>query len=226
MWLTSNVFSRVTQQLRQDVIGRFDSGIWLITAINLLSSIGFSIGLPFLALYLHKERGLTMTLVGTMFLVAGLCAAATQLVGGAPSDRFGRRRVLLGATGISMLLYGRLAVLVGVTAPIWVILVVYIIARSMLAAAMPAFSAIVADPLTERPPDRDLRSSASGGKRRFYRWSRAGRISDDFPPLRLASRGDNSVMPSRLLSYPVLPPGVLSWNRRTGKPSQYALCGY
>lgn len=86
-----------------------------------------------------------MTLVGTMFLVAGLCSAGTQMVGGMLSDRFGRRRILLGVTGVSIFFYSGLAASIGVSAPIWVIAVIYIIARSVLATIRPAISAMVAD---------------------------------------------------------------------------------
>lgn len=117
----------------------------MLTVIQLFTTAGFSVCLPFLALYLHQERGLPMTLVGTMFLVAGLFSAGTQMVGGMLSDRFGRRRIVLGVTGVSIFFYSGLAASIGVEAPIWVIAVIYIIARSVLATIRPAISAMVAD---------------------------------------------------------------------------------
>ena len=140
-----NPFSGVTQRLRDDVFGRFDRGIWGLTVIQLFTTAGFSVCLPFLALYLHQERGLPMMLVGSMFLVAGLCSAGTQMVGGMLSDRFGRRRILLGVTGVSIFFYSGLATSIGLSAPIWVIALIYIIARSVLATIRPAISAMVAD---------------------------------------------------------------------------------
>lgn len=107
--LTINSFSRLIRGLRQDVFGRFKTGIWVITALQLCTSAGFSISLPFLALYLYQERGLSMTLVGIIFLIGGLCSAVTQMVGGVLSDRFGRRLLLLGSAGISIPFYSGLA---------------------------------------------------------------------------------------------------------------------
>jgi len=140
-----NSLSTVIRGLRSDVFGRFESGIWVITAIQLFTSAGFSICLPFLALYLYQERGLSMTLVGIMFLVAGLCSAATQMVGGMLTDRIGRRRILLGVTGISIVMYSGLAVSIGISAPIWAIMVIYIAGRSILSTIRPAIAAMVAD---------------------------------------------------------------------------------
>lgn len=145
MPLAIGLFSRIRQGLRRDVFGRFESGIWLLTVIQAFTTAGFSISLPFLALYLHQERGLSMTLVGVMFLVAGLCSAVTHVLGGMLSDRLGRRRILLVATGTSILLYGGLAVLIGFSVPIWAIVVVYIMARSVATTTRPAILAMVAD---------------------------------------------------------------------------------
>lgn len=145
MRLTIDSLSRAIQGLRRDVFGRFEAGIWLITAIELLTAAGFSLCLPFLSLYLYLERGLPMTLVGMTILIGGLCAAAAQMVGGVLSDRFGRRLLLLGAMGISMLLYAGMAVLIGVSAPIWAIVVVYIIGLSAAMIRRPITSAMVVD---------------------------------------------------------------------------------
>jgi MFS family permease len=80
-----------------------------------------------------------------VFLIAGLCSAVTQMVGGVLSDRFGRRPLLLGAAGIRVPLYLGMAVLIGVSAPIWAIVVVYIAQQSVGMMVHPATSAMVAD---------------------------------------------------------------------------------
>jgi MFS family permease len=139
------VISKASQALRQDVFGRFKAGIWTLVTIQLLTTAGFSICLPFLALYLYQDRGLPMTVVGTVILVAGLCSAATQLVGGGLTDRFGRRPLLLGATGVRVFLFSGMAVLIGISAPVWAIVAAYIAQQSVGMVARPAISAMVAD---------------------------------------------------------------------------------
>jgi MFS family permease len=108
-------------------------------------TIGFSIALPFLALYLHNERSLAMSVVGTIFLISGLCTAGTNMIGGMLSDRFGRRRLFIIITTISIFAYAALALLIGVTAPVWLIAIVYIVARSIIGTINPTVMAIVAD---------------------------------------------------------------------------------
>ena len=135
---------RATGPLR-NVFHRFEPGVWVVTIVQFFTVIGFSICLPFLSLYLYQDRGLSMTMVGMMLLAAGLCSAVTQALGGALSDRFGRRPILLMATSVSIFLYSGLAVLIGISAPVWAIVVAYIAGRSVLTMTRPVISAMVAD---------------------------------------------------------------------------------
>jgi len=70
-----------SQRIKKDVFQRFPSGVWLMMGLDTFITIGFSIALPFLALYLYKERGIPMSLVGMIFLIGGLCTAATNVIG-------------------------------------------------------------------------------------------------------------------------------------------------
>jgi len=135
---------RATSPLR-NVFHRFEPGIWIVTVIQFFTVIGFSICMPFLSLYLYQDRGLSMTMVGVILLAAGLCSAVSQALGGALSDRFGRRPILLMAAFVSIFLYSGLAVLIGISAPVWAITVAYIAGRSVLTIARPVISAMVAD---------------------------------------------------------------------------------
>ena len=108
-------------------------------------TIGFSIALPFLALYLYNERGLSMSVVGAIFLISGLCTAGTNMIGGMLSDRLGRRRLFLTITITSIFAYLALSVLVGISAPVWLIVVAYIAGRSIIGTINPTVMAIVAD---------------------------------------------------------------------------------
>ena len=86
-----------------------------------------------------------MTMVGMILLAGGLSSAVTQALGGVLSDRFGRRPILLTGALLSIFLYSGLAVLIGISAPVWAIAIVYITARSMLTITRPVISAMVAD---------------------------------------------------------------------------------
>jgi len=134
-----------TRNPLRNAFHRFEPGVWVVAVIQFFTTIGFSICMPFLSLYLYQDRGLSMTLVGTILLAGGLCAAISQALGGTLSDRFGRRPVLLRAVLVSIFLYSGLAVLIGISAPVWAITVVYIAGRSMLITTRPVISAMVAD---------------------------------------------------------------------------------
>lgn len=61
---------------------------------------GLTLSFPFMTLYLHQERGLTMGAVGLAISVALLATAAGQGVGGELSDVWGCKRVMaLGVAG-------------------------------------------------------------------------------------------------------------------------------
>lgn len=128
----------------------FEPQVWVMTVIHFFTAIGFSICIPFLSLYLYQDRGLSMTVVGMIILAGGLCSAISQALGGVLSDKFGRRPVLLLATSVSIFLYSGLAVLIGISAPVWAIAVAYIAGRSMLTITRPVISAMVADFTTKK----------------------------------------------------------------------------
>jgi predicted MFS family arabinose efflux permease len=133
----------------RNIFHRFEPQVWVMAAVQLVMATGFSICIPFLALYLYQDRGLSMTLAGLIILAAGLCSAITQAFGGALSDRFGRRPILIVASSISIFLYSGLAVLIGMSAPVWAIAIVYVAGRSVLTIARPVISAMVADYTTK-----------------------------------------------------------------------------
>ena len=116
-----------------------------MTATQFFIAIGFSICIPFLSLHLYEDRGLSTTMVGTIILAAGLCSAVSQVLGGALSDRFGRRPILLIGALVSVFSFSGLAALIGISAPVWAIAAVYIASRSILTTTRPVISAMVAD---------------------------------------------------------------------------------
>ena len=129
----------------RNIFHRFGPELWLVTVTQFFIAIGFSICIPFLSLYLYEGRGFSGTLVGTIILAAGLCSAASQALGGALSDRYGRRPILLVGTLVSVFLFSGLAALIGISAPVWAIAVAYIASRLILTTTRPVISAMVAD---------------------------------------------------------------------------------
>jgi len=86
-----------------------------------------------------------MTLVGTAFLASGLISAVTQMIGGYLSDRYGRKKIILISMSLNILNNLGMIAMISLSAPVWVILVVYIIGRAAGMTARPALSAMVVD---------------------------------------------------------------------------------
>src|SRR5207247_6429887 len=59
--------------------------------------MGFSIVLPFLAVYLKSGRHIPATWIGAVYTLSGIIGALTQAVAGELADRHGRRRLMVGS---------------------------------------------------------------------------------------------------------------------------------
>ncbi|MGE5176357.1 MAG: MDR family MFS transporter [Hyphomicrobiales bacterium] len=112
---------------------------------RLISSTGFAIVIPFLALYLHGVRHIPMSAVGTIFFVAALAGALGQVVGGDWSDRHGRKPVLLTSQFLRAVAFTALGVAVLAHAPFLVFMLVTSV--SSIAGRMyePPSAAMIAD---------------------------------------------------------------------------------
>ena len=127
----------------------FDSGIWTVSTINLILAIGSSLSIPFIALYLHQDRGISMTIVGLILFIGGLGSAAAQVLGGEVSDKLGRRPVFIFSIATRALMFGLTAFFMAIAAPVWIIASFYIVGQAVGMVNMSLTSAIIAD-LTPR----------------------------------------------------------------------------
>jgi MFS family permease len=74
-----------------------DRRIVLLAVARAVNTMGFSIVMPFLAMYLVEQRGASGATFGLVYLVSGLCAAAGNAFSGEAADRLGRRRMMIAA---------------------------------------------------------------------------------------------------------------------------------
>lgn len=77
-----------------------DRKIWLLALARCINTMGFSLVMPFMAMYLVEDRGASGTLYGAVYLLAGVISAVAQGVAGEISDRVGRRKVMI--TGLAL----------------------------------------------------------------------------------------------------------------------------
>lgn len=119
--------------------------VWALVGGQMITSAGFSLALPFISLYLARERGLSMSLVGTLMLFAALAAALGQFLGGEFSDRYGRKPVLLVSLVIRILAFLATAWLMASVGSVLAVAGLYLVIRVSGGLAQSPISALLAD---------------------------------------------------------------------------------
>lgn len=71
--------------------------VWILQAGSLANFFGNGVVIPFLIIYLHNVRGISLTLAGLVAATNALVAIPAGALGGTASDRFGARRTLAAA---------------------------------------------------------------------------------------------------------------------------------
>lgn len=82
---------------------------WMMVVVNFVDRLGGSLLFPFFALYITQKFDVGMTQVGVLFAVFSLSSFIGAFPGGALTDRFGRKGIIifsLVATSLSTLLMG------------------------------------------------------------------------------------------------------------------------
>jgi len=118
---------------------------WAIFIIITLNSIGWSATMPFLAVYLSSVRGVSLGTIGVVYLVAGVLALGSQLIGGRLTDTIGPKRVMLFGYAFSVISALLLSYLVGTGADTGLILFTYPVFNFLRGLSQPAAYAIVAN---------------------------------------------------------------------------------
>ena len=96
------------------LVPRLGRGAWVVLAADLLSAVGTGMTLPFLLVYLHTVRGLSLPVAGAAAASIAAASLAGNPLGGAGSDRIGPRATL--AAGLAVAGAGAL-VLAGAHSP-------------------------------------------------------------------------------------------------------------
>ena len=107
--------------------------------------MGFSLVMPFMAMYLVEERGARATTYGAIYLLAGAVAAASQALAGELADRVGRRVVMVTALVLRVFNLAGIGLAVLVHAPIWALGALIVSNGFLRAQFEPAASAAVTD---------------------------------------------------------------------------------
>lgn len=124
---------------------KYERSIWILIIVRSLSMFGFAIYGPYFMLYLNRDRGLTLTLAGVIVAAANIGGAFSQILGGAFTDRFGRRQTMLLYFGINTLINVVLTFMVATSTPVWYFAITYVVSGLVWGMTQPAITAVITD---------------------------------------------------------------------------------
>jgi MFS family permease len=147
MPLKTNALQSINNQVQRtrDVINDFPRQFWVLVIASFIDRLGGAMLFPFFTLYLTGKFGINMTQVGLIFALFSISSVAGSMVGGALTDRLGRKGMLLFGLVMSALA----SVLMGVIDQIEWFFVAVLIVGTLADAGGPAQQALVADLLPD-----------------------------------------------------------------------------
>ena len=134
------MFSRL-----KEVYHEFPRLFWVVVAVSFIDRIGGTLLFPFFALYITQKFGVGMTQAGILLGISSLFGLVGSTIGGALTDKFGRKQLILFGlifSALSSLAYG----LVNEFSALFPLMVVVGLLSSV---AHPAHDAMIADILPE-----------------------------------------------------------------------------
>ncbi len=126
-------------------INEYPGTFWTLVGALFIDRMGGALIFPFLALYLTSKFSIGMTEVGTLFAIISLCSFFGSLLGGALTDRFGRRKLMM----FGLIASAASTLVIGLTNDLRVIYIVAIFVGLLSDVGHPATQAMVADILPE-----------------------------------------------------------------------------
>ena len=123
----------------------FPSLFWVIVGTLFIDAIGSTLLFPFFALYITQKFGVGMTQAGVLLGMSSLFGLFGSIIGGALTDKFGRRRLILFGLTFSALS----SLLFGLASDVKILYVLVAIVGLLSRVAVPAHDAMMADILPE-----------------------------------------------------------------------------
>ncbi|MFQ5500104.1 MAG: MDR family MFS transporter [Candidatus Zixiibacteriota bacterium] len=142
------MIGRIVTYVRQ-----FDNALWILSFGWVISAIGFSASIPFIAIFFHAEYGLSASQIGMVFGVLAIARSIFQAVGGEISDRVERRKLLVIAQGVRAIAFAALVAAVAFDLGFWAVSACLLLQSVFGSVFMPAAYAMVTDIL---PKERHM----------------------------------------------------------------------
>ena len=118
---------------------------WIIVVTLFIDSIGSTLLFPFFALYITHKFGVGMTEAGVLLGMSSLFGLIGSVIGGALTDKFGRRRLILFGLVFSALS----SLLFGLASDVRILYFLVVIVGLLSRVSTPAHDAMLADILPE-----------------------------------------------------------------------------
>jgi MFS family permease len=129
---------------------RLPRDVYVLQTGGLLNAFGNGVVLPFLIIYLHNVRGISLGLAGLAAATQSATALASGFLAGTLSDRIGPKRVLVGALGVMTIAFALMPL---IRSP-WQAFAVYVVWGAGSGSFWPSQSALLAalTPAARRSP--------------------------------------------------------------------------
>ena len=132
-------------QKMKDVYREYPRVFWILMVITFVDRIGGALIFPFFALYITSKFGVGMAEVGVLFATFSLSSFAGSTIGGALTDRFGRKGIII----FGLIASSLSSLAMGVTNSFQMFFVLALFVGILSDVAGPARQAMVADILPE-----------------------------------------------------------------------------
>jgi len=130
-----------------------DRRVWTMAVARAVNTMGMSLVMSFLAVYVVEDRGYPAWLYGVIALVANVGQSMSNAWAGDLSDRIGRRPLITGSLVLRSLVIAVLGVQVLLHAPLWTLALNVIASSALRGSFEPVAYALVSDVVT---PDQRI----------------------------------------------------------------------
>ena len=127
------------------VIAEFPRTFWVVVITSFIDGVGGTLLFPFFALYITERFAVGMATAGVLLGLSSLFGLAGSMLGGALTDRFGRRRLIL----FGLIFSALSALAFGLVSSLSLLYPVIAVVGLLSSVAHPAHNAMVADLLPE-----------------------------------------------------------------------------
>lgn len=84
---------------------RFDRQVWSLFGASIVSTMGSSLVMTFMSIFMYEKLGMSMTQVGVADFITTIAGAGAAYMGGAFCDIYGRKKILIAGLSLQVLSY-------------------------------------------------------------------------------------------------------------------------